>query len=583
MKNVKLLSLTLIIVLLSGCTRTKNEGEKSLAKYEEHGVTVYRKKDSTDSLTLRFYEDSPHVPYISVTKFYREFFSRGLIAEPKDSVYKYLTGASYLEFDITNQTMSILGISAFNYHPYYKVNSGQGYMTYLSGSTGTPTVRTIDFKQYQMKIYADGNNVYVPLTLLSNMSGGGSGYNISYNGKDIYVLDYNGILFEEATPHTYFGKEYTNNLFDFTTSRDEDMAKYNYYQLCLTFDNFRGETKQLYLGDENLRTLGLDKALTTYYPHTKELLLSLDKEEYLLGYTYLMQELYDGGHTVNTTALPDIDTSILSEDIKEEVKSASEAYTSSRANRKNIVNNLFDKRRETFNLGENEAEQYYRFDNSTKTAYIGFDSFDYDYKGWDNFYKGTGEIPVETDTYAFVRDKLLKANGDGAENVIFDLSINGGGSVASLIGLEGLVNHDLAYYNVFETVNRFEQLAQYRIDLDLDGKISDDDITFADSFNFQYAVLTTSTSFSCGNLMPCLFQNLGIPILGEKSGGGSCNVARAVTADGLCFVMSSYNTILDLNKQNVDGGAPVDLSIDVENEIDNYFNFEFVANYLNGR
>ena len=67
------------------------------------------------------------------------------------------------------------------------------------------------------------------------------------------------------------------------------------------------------------------------------------------------------------------------------------------------------------------------------------------------------------------------------------------------------------------TGNLHEEYAQ--VDLNLDGVFDDRDKDVVYDFNF--AVLTTKTSFSCGNLMPVMCKDNGICVLGETSGGGS--------------------------------------------------------------
>ena len=81
------------------------------------------------------------------------------------------------------------------------------------------------------------------------------------------------------------------------SKRPADLIEYTYNQLCFNFDNLRGYTVQLLMGDNNLLSLGLNGTLERFYPEVKAALLSPDKSEYYAGFTTLLGILSDGGHT----------------------------------------------------------------------------------------------------------------------------------------------------------------------------------------------------------------------------------------------------------------------------------------------
>ena len=64
------------------------------------------------------------------------------------------------------------------------------------------------------------------------------------------------------------------------------------------------------------------------------------------------------------------------------------------------------------------------------------------------------------------------------------------------------------------------------IDKNLDGVIDEKDD--AVSYDFRFALLTTNSSYSCGNFLPCLAQKQGIPVVGQVSGGGTCALINPV-------------------------------------------------------
>ena len=84
------------------------------------------------------------------------------------------------------------------------------------------------------------------------------------------------------------------------------------------------------------------------------------------------------------------------------------------------------------------------------------------------------------------------------------------------------------------------------------------------NYQLKYGVMTSSFSFSCGNLFPSLMKDMGFPILGEKSGGGACAVQNFVTPEGLQYQLSSARARLtDMNWVNIDPGVEPTIPIKV--------------------
>ena len=401
----------------------------------------------------------------------------------------------------------------------------------------------------------------------------------------MYVFDYGGQLGLKTSP-SYFGDSYYSQLSNIDESRSQDVIDYTYNELCFTFDNLRGKTQQLYMGDENLLSLGLDGVLTRDYPKIKEYLLSSNKQNFYEGYNALFLALYDGGHTVNIASGSfDAFSNAVSRKSEQVFINLTEGV-SARANASESTRASFF----TTKLTKVGVQgNYYKYDSENSIAYIGFDKFVVDYQGWDDFYNGKGEVPVETDTYAFIRDKVYKAKTDGARNLVLDLTTNGGGSSYALEGILGLFNEGKAYIRMQNTFNDYVVKENHLIDINLDGKWNEDDETEASKFDFNVGVLTSNYAFSCGNLLPFNMKELGYKILGEKTGGGSCAVSYQVTEEGLPFVHSSYYCLVDANGNNIDGGVDVDLSIEKTPlsetsslyDCSKFYNFASISEYLN--
>ena len=129
------------------------------------------------------------------------------------------------------------------------------------------------------------------------------------------------------------------------------------------------------------------------------------------------------------------------------------------------------------------------------------------------------------DTYRYFLKNLkeIKAKG-GVEKVVIDDTLNGGGYVGQLCKLLCLLsknNSSTIYFRSGE--NNAIGKMESKVDVDLDGKIDEKDVTFGNDFKFY--ILTSSYSFSCGNAFPAYAKDLGLALtVGSKSGGGECIV-----------------------------------------------------------
>ena len=201
-----------------------------------------------------------------------------------------------------------------------------------------------------------------------------------------------------------------------------------------------------------------------------------------------------------------------------------------------------------------------------KTAFIAFDKFEYyeDIKGF-NEYKNTdpetmvGRNCMELFASAFNK---IKENSN-IKNVVVDLSGNTGGKTASMAYLLGYLSKDPSILVNLE-LDRSVIDYHYELDLDLDGNFATDNDSFQDKYNFY--VLTSGGTFSCGNLFTTCCKNRGFAkIIGEKSGGGSCVVSLLCNSSGFLYETSSeyINVLIDGDgyKHN-DGGVEVDIALD---------------------
>ena len=288
-------------------------------------------------------------------------------------------------------------------------------------------------------------------------------------------------------------------------------------------------------------------------------MLSLGRRKYYAGLSTLLYGLDDGGHTAIASYYMAFLVALYSRAAGNEPFSTLINAVNERGNELSKVYQSCDYCRSMM-LGT-PGGNYYYLDQESEVAYIGFDAFMVDYNGWSNYYSGDENAPIDTDTFAFVRDKLYKAKKAGAKNVVLDISTNGGGDTNALNGLIGLFNKGKSNCKARDTFNEYDFIEHYSVDVNLDGKYDELDALECENFDFNVAVLTSPYSFSCANLFPSLMKEIGYMSIGQRSGGGSCIVSVDTTTDGVAYYRSSHLTAYNLKGENIDVGVPADYEI----------------------
>ncbi len=534
-------------------------------KYVTKDINVYRNKGVVDkTFPVRFYEETPNIPYVEFNSYYKEFFGTEYNLTRDNDLYTYSSSTGdYITIDTKNDIMYSKDIDFLSSTAFLTPSNSKTYLNTTNLYQSTPTEKIVNLNDYHIDIHGDGK-LYAPLNFLSSLSGGGLLYTVAYNTKDIYVIDYQNYLNnEEAHNPNYYGDDYLEPIFDLTVTRPSDLSLYSYGQLCFNFDIIRGYTAQLIFGDNNLVSLGLNGLLETYYPKIKECLLNENKKEYFFGYILLFAGLYDGGHT---GALTNVQSLVERHDNFEQIyKDALTNYTTA-STKKAMKQKIITAKTQLGFQMDATTGFYYRYDSESKTALIGFDSFFTDFASWDDFYNGKktiDDIAFNKDTYAFIRKSFYQAKNDGAENLVLDIASNGGGNTAALCGIAALYTGGKGEYSENNIFNKTRTTEYFDVDINLDGQFNELDVAEANSFNFNYAVITSPISFSCGNALPSVLKEAGVKIVGLRSGGGSCAVSIASTADGLFYTKSNNHNFTNKSGDNFDSGVPLDHEIDV--------------------
>lgn len=555
-KSILLVGLTSLLAL-TACPKKEPVDPKKdefANGYKDERRDCYKGRNKS-KITLRFYKEAPNVPYIDLTTYFKSFYFLNLSKTKvnENGVYRYEAGSNiYLEVDAENEIFRFKDVDEICNLEQLQVLGcfiKTNYTTLLGDGTAD-----IDFKDYHIDLKGDDKEAYLPVTTLDNIFSWVMGYNVAYNGKDVYVIDESWCVYEYASQMNYA------NYYDVLESKTtfaEDEAEFNYNELCFALDYLEGHPSEINIGREELEEGGLDAALDAY-PRLKQALKSTNVKEYVDA-QYLLYDalIFDGGHTYPQYKMyegTDYMTQILAADTLLQQK-------------KNQADARWDKSYNTYQsvgitkINTLHQEQFYYYaDTTNKIAYIGFDGFNVDYQGWQMYYLGfSEETPVDTDTFAFVYSKLQQAQTDGIEYIVFDTTTNGGGDTNALHGM-------LSFFQSGDTSIIFKNVLTGKImkeagkiDRNLDGQFNAADNDLA--FDFKYGVLTSGWSFSAANAFPMYAQEMGVPILGEQSGGGSCAVSYYHDAHGIQSRVSSIWKLLTTDYYERDYGVSVNFNL----------------------
>ena len=399
---------------------------------------------------------------------------------------------------------------------------------------------------YGLKMFVIGGKLYVPFQALSVVFLEIA--NCVFNGDDYYIiLD---VFNDGNTVHKAFESGRSPS-----PVRSRLMAEYNYRVLCLTFDmNYCLKDQRAQAGKDNIKIfndsifaagLGFD-------------LLSTDTATYDKALVRFLESYIDDGHT--SYYEPSMYQSKGAVSFYNDYRKAvlGPRYSELGVVRKNLLN--------LRTAAGGKPGLFYVSDGGTeKLAVIAFDGFEMGSTNNispsdPNYY----EKLASTNTYALFKAAfadLAKPEHSGVKNVVFDLSVNGGGVVNQCLAALCFLG-DPANFAFVERNHLDNSVTQFKY------IVTDENGASLTKSGCNFYVLTSGFSFSCGSYFPsvCKYQ-LNIPIVGKQSGGGAGVVKPTQTTDGATFQTSSSRELRALSGGtdiDIDAGVPVDLEIPYE-------------------
>ena len=515
---------------------------------------IYSMED-TETMQCLFKSSMPDMAFISTVDFLKNIF----VDEPTEE--KNADGT----YTITNPkgTMVIdpekddLHFDSFEDFVSAKVNAEGTELDapyikeYAPVNEGEMKSLDLDLSPYKIDVIEYDGRTYFPVSSIGLLFG--ATYNTAtYYNDNIYFIHTSDIV----TGTCYFKN---STAYD-TLVRSKDLVELSYNDLCFAFDKLYGRPAQAEIASM-LEEKSFDETLDEYNDDTrraKELLLSENMVDYVLGTAYLGEAFYDGGHTaVNYPAVLTLITSgnALNDELNRIV--GSEDFRDRQAI--NYVLKTLASSQKSRNMAEYRSGKYENYELV---------------KAWDD--KSASKLYVVEDTAVFAFDSFVNeavyhfkwsldyAKEKGIKRFVIDLSCNTGGNAAVVMYIMAMItNKDkdsyTTSYRQIQTLTGNTTRIDNEIDLNLDGEINDLDKSVY--YDFEYAFITSGISYSCGNLLPCLARDAGFPILGERSGGGACSLLIAYTPETFFYTMSSYNKFITADNSDVDSGAELDYDL----------------------
>jgi len=536
---------------------------------------IYRKDTSKNidySWPFAIYNIAGHgdVPYVEVTDFYNNAclnaFQFGYQINKRkvsDHLYAYAQtkGSARFEFEIDTNLDTI----TISYDPNHlameenDITSNNGYglvcrpveskyfkFDYASSKIyGTPIENySFDLARYDLDIVEDNNGVvYVPLQPLNMFFNDLTGFVSVYNGKNLYyhyTRNDGDANFDTDTP-------WADPSFSGVVSTD--YANYSYSSLCLAVEKIYGLAEVRGIVDPNDSSVSADSLFKSLgYDDGLKSTNIVTQEQTLIDFvgSYLCD-----GHTAYTSPSPAAQSLTNWEELWSSAKTKNERYMQ-------LYNTFYNNA-----VRRNESGKDVGLRVIDNVAIITFDSF-VKYRGGDSAY-----VDLFSHTYKELHDNygtdlmfrrafIEIENNPDITKVVIDLTMNGGGEIDVLPILEAYLTDD-PIFTIHNNVTGLTQEIHFDIDINYDEVIDEND-TYKGMYDFY--LLTSEFSFSCGNYFPTAIKQLGAAtIIGAQSGGGTCPVSALATAYGSIMNNSGKYSLgtWDGNQfLHNDGGVPVD-------------------------
>lgn len=478
----------------------------------------------------------------------------------KDTVFFW----DYDGFFTSSSTKTLLDLIM----PIYETSDFTFMLKTVGSTERTGNTVALDAGSYEIDFVRKGDKYYIPVQTFSDifLSGFGAGVTL-YNTHSliIYLEGMDSLYNHDTGKYTKLGQVYYGKDGKYATGKvSETMSEFSVNEFCFAMDTLYGLKKEHNITAFKEVIVQRDTGFNMYSTNAKK----IDKELWNLIYQNV-------------------------DDIH------SRYALSSYASGADYKWKLYEKYGQgyardfifTFDEELKELRKKYNpdlkiYEEHGDTAYITFDGFELDFSSLLYLF---GDEPGESnnitldrvhDTIGLISYSVQQINRKDSpiKNVVLDLSLNGGGAVdAAAYVVAAFLGK--ASFSVENALSGSRITNDYMCDINFDTKFDKNETLAGKGLNLY--CLTTKASFSCGNLVPCIFkEDPHVSIIGQKSGGGACTVGTISTATGTVLDISS-NTRLSYIKNgsfyNVDQGAEPDFTI---SKYEHLFDREWLTEYI---
>ena len=368
---------------------------------------------------------------------------------------------------------------------------------------------------YHIDLVCVDGECYLPLQTMNDVFFSMHYINYVYNGEKVIGDFYNGDLYEqvyEAEP----------------VEMTEEYALFNYHELCFLLDHFYGLKEEHRIGSF-ADYIAFDTGKLPQISGTDSLAFDSALTEILTGYfddshSAIVMYSWRSGKVSGLEFLGMIANIGYSGQM---LTTASKRLDAARS--------------AVYPDGVPEYQEI------GDTAFITFDSFTVERKPEEYYGIEDLDCPLDTIELIMYANQQVRREGSPVKNIVMDLSMNGGGNTDAAVAAACWFVGE-AKFSLRDTMTGAETIAAYRTDLNTNGyALSNPDggaekYDPGDTVSGQYNLfcLISPQSFSCGNLVPAIFEQSGqVTLIGQRSGGGSNAVLPASTASGFLFQISS--------------------------------------------
>ena len=465
----------------------------------------------------------------------------------------------YTTIDIENRLIHQQGsiYSAFNTAPNPDYSTYSLFLDVRYDDTNSipykDRVNKYSFKYVDFHFYRKDNKIYFPLSLLTAHFVKDIDLNYIFDGKNMYFYDSNN----QITSIFFADKPIEGNIDDNIMDWMKETFANDKGQYLMPTEMARSYRDSFYYAMDNyygIRTTRQMESYALFYESCgwSDKFLSPYGEE--RGYAYATAiNLLDDQHTALGMGSSGI--SLWEERLGYVNAPASKLKTERFA----LNSMLTENRLKAFGLEDSKAlRNYEKYSSDGKTAYVYLNEFAYTtdaatVKDGKIVSRKSEEELKDSDSYYYLlnRIKKIEAKG-GVENIVIDMSTNGGGTIGILDKIATLFSKT----NGFETYTRNDNTGNISttktfIDSNYDGVYDDTDV-YGNKFKFY--LMTSPCSFSCGNALPFYCQLAGtVKVIGQRSGGGECSVTSSQMGSLRTFTHSSNTHIMSYITEKVDG------------------------------